>query len=593
MTMDVNDVKWDLSKLYKGPEAAELAEDIEYVKKHSQRISRKFEGRINELSTEEFAELFTDVEKIYEITGKMMMYAYLFLSGDTSNPEANKLFSKIQDVASEVENNLVSLKLELARMPNELFEKQFKMPQLKDYAHFVQKQREARKYFLSEAEEKLINIKNLTGREAFVKLYTEFTSSFRYEIEIDGEKKLLTRSEVDTLKRHPDPEIRKKAFEVLLTKLKENEIVLTNIYNSIVKDWVVESKKRKYPSPISPRNVGNEISDEVVKSLIEVTTENNKLVHAYYRLKAKIMKKDKLKHSDIYAPLETTEKNYTWKEAKDLVLKVMGEFDPKVEEIIREFFEGEYIHAPVLPNKRSGAFCYYVGPNVHPYVMVNFTGKQDDVLTLAHELGHGLHGVLSQTQNLLNYHTPLTMAEVASVFSEMLMIDYILNNMTNKDEKIAFIASQLEGMFATMNRQNMFTRFELKAHEKIEKQYQTFDELSSIYFEELKNMFGDSIDYFDFSGYEWAGIPHMFHTPFYCYAYDFAQLMVVALYEKYLEEGEPFKKKYLELLSSGGSDKPERLLEKVGVDLSDPAFWQKGFDFINRRFLKELQDLVS
>lgn len=589
---DVIDIKWDLKKLYASPESDELVKDIEYVKEHSKKLSEKFGGRVSELSTEELLELFRESERVYETTWKLMLYSYLFLSEDTSNSAARKLFSRLQDVDSEVENNFVPLKLELAKMPDEIFEKLFKMPQLKKYAHFVQKHREARKYFLSEAEERLINIKNITGKEAFSKLYTEFTSSFRYEMEVDGEKRLLTRSEVDALRRHSNPEIREQAFRVLFTKPKENEIVITNIYNSIVKDWVMESKKRNYPSSISSRNVSNEISDEAVNSLIEVTTENNKLVHEYYRLKAWMMKRDKLKHSDIYAPLEVKEKKYTWEEAKELVLQVMREFDPKVEEIIREFFEGEYIHAPVLPNKRAGAFCYSI-PNVHPYVLVNFTGKQDDVLTLAHELGHGLHGVLSQKQNLFNYRTPLTMAEVASVFSEMLMIDYLLRNMTDKEEKIAFIASQLEGMFATMNRQNMLTRFELKAHEKIEKQYQTFDELSDIYLEELKNMFGDSIDYFDFSGYEWAVIPHIFHTPFYCYAYDFAQLMVIALYEKYLEEGETFKKKYIELLSSGGSDKPEKLLKKVGVDLSDPAFWQKGFDFINRRFLKELKNLVS
>ncbi|AKI96807.1 M3 family oligoendopeptidase [Kosmotoga pacifica] len=587
-------IRWNLSELYDNPQSPNIEKDIATIKGEINRIAKELDEILrNDPSPLRLKKAFEALEEAYEKNGKILMYAFLLFSEDTSNPQANKLMLKAQELFSEFENKLVAFRLKLAKLADNEFENLFGSELLSNYRHFAEKERKRKEFMLSEKEEQIINLKNLTGNQALAKLYTEFVSSQKYEIEIDGEKKILNESEVRALRMHENSELREKAFKALFTRLKEHETVFTNIYNAIAKDWVIEAKKRGFPNPISVRNLDNEISDEIITSLIETTTRNNDIVHRYYKLKAKIMRAKRLKHSDIYAPIGSLKKTYSWSEAREMVLDALSKFDSKVVTIVKEFFDASYIHAPVMRNKRGGAFCYYVGPNVHPYVLLNFTGQLEDVMTLAHELGHGLHGVLSQKQTLLNYHTPLTLAETASVFSEMLMMDYLLDKIEDWDEKISFIASKLESMFATMHRQNMFTRFEVMAHEAISEQYMTFDELSAIYRQELESMFGDSIEYFDFSGYEWAGIPHMFHTPFYCYAYNFAQLLVISLYEKYLEDGNRFIPKYLELLSSGGSDSPEKLLARVGVNLKDPSFWQRGFDFLVKRLLEPLEELIQ
>jgi oligoendopeptidase F len=260
--------------------------------------------------------------------------------------------------------------------------------------------------------------------------------------------------------------------------------------------------------------------------------------------------------------------------------------------IVDDFFDKKWIHAAPMPAKEGGAFCAYSTPSVHPYVLLTFTGQIKDVITLGHELGHGVHGVLSSKQNILQYHTPLTMAETSSTFAEMLLMDYFLETLPQK-EIVPFVASKLEDLFATMNRQNMFTRFERRAHEKISKDGATFDELSNIYDGELHTMFGDAVEYNPEFRWEWSSVPHFFHTPFYCYAYDFAQLLVISLYARYKAGMNDFKKRYIDLLSAGGSDSPEKLLAPFGVKLSDPKFWQSGFDYIEENLVKRLESEVK
>ncbi len=595
MNYNAKGVRWDLTMLYPSPDSEELKDDIKLVKDESTALEAEYKHKFFK---EDFA--LIDLEDFFERTGliyrklsKMFMYAYLFQSEDTSNPDAAKLLNKMNSLSSDVESALVFSKIAFSKLSNDEFEKIFSDEKLIGFKHFVKRILDEKKFLLSEPEEKIIKLKDVSGKKAFLKLFSEFNSSIRYKLEIDGEEKVLNDSQLRALKMSPDGELRKKAFEMSFTRPEENSIIYANIYNALVKDWINESKKRNYPSSISPRNLSNEVSDEIIDSLIKVTTENNVLVHKYYRLKAKMMNKEKVLHSDIYAPLKNTTTKYTWEEAKNMVLDAMKNFDEDVMLKYKEFFDGDYIHAEILPSKRGGAFCFSASPDLHPFVLLNFSGDLNDVMTLAHELGHGLHGEISRVQNIFNYETPLTTAETASVFSEMIMTDYLLDRIGDKDEKISLISQKLETMFATMNRQNLFTSFELRAHEAIGKEYQSFDDLSVIYLAELKKMFGDSIEYFDFSGFEWAGIPHIYHTPFYCYAYNFAQLMVVSLYELFLQGGDSFKKKYLNLLKSGGNDSPENLLSKLGVDISKPDFWQRGFDFIERRFLNELENLLN
>lgn len=592
--MNVKAPEWDLSRLYSSFADPAIQNDIQMVLSKCDDFIESYRGKISSssLTSIEYKKMFERLEVIYEIYSRLRTFATLSFSINTASQEANELYQKITELNATISSKIIFLSLELAELSEEAYEKIIADPALDNYRHFADVKRLLRTYLLSEAEEQIINMKKTSGSNAMKKLYDELTTSFRYTVTLKGEEKELTGSEVASLIMSTVPEEREQAFNALLSKYNDNQIACTNIYNALAKDWDMEATKRTYKKPISVRNQMNEVSDTTVETLVEVTTKNANLVERYYKLKAKLMGKDRIPHHDIYAPLSKVEKKYTWQEAKETILKVMNAFDESAAKIIEGFFDNNYIHGSIMPDKRSGAFCTLSTPELHPYVFVNFTGNLEDVMTLAHELGHGLHGTLSQNQTIVNCSTPLTTAETASVFSEMLMTDYLLSNMTDKDEKIAFIASKLEMIFATTYRQNMFTRFEIRAHEAIAKGYCSHEKLSGIYREELCNMFGNSVEFTDLSGGEWARIPHIYRYPFYCYAYNFAQLLVIAIYQKYLDEGKAFVPKYLELLSSGSIDSPEKLLSKLGIDLTDPNFWQRGFDFVDERFLGELEKLV-
>jgi len=588
-------IEWDLTRLYASLDDETIFEDIKTVLREKDELVRDYRGRISgeNISARELRGLLEKSESLLNRAGKLSMFAYLNHSVLTADSATQKLVRKMDDLEAALESGLMFIKLELARVSDDFFSELNECDELKNYRHYFDLVRALRDHQLSEPEEDIIVRKDITGKMAMLNLFDEFTSTFEYRIFIDGEEKVLTESEVENLRSHGDEGIRKKAFESLFRKTEENSVILTNIYNSLAKDWDLDASKRHFSSPISMRNIENEVSDESVENLIDATTQGYSIVQDYYRLKARVMNKEILLHSDIYAPLADSRDIFSWQEAKNMILEVMGNFDSQSGRIISGFFDDEYIHGSIIPGKRSGAFCYYASPEVHPYVLVNFGGKTSDVLTLAHELGHGLHGVLSSKQTHLNYETPLTMAETASIFSEMLMTDFLLDNISGKAEKLSLISKRMEEILASTARQNMFTRFEMAAHSIISREFLSFKELSDLYFEELKLMFADTIVFFPESKFEWARIPHIFHTPFYCYAYNFAQLLVISLYRMYLEDGDVFKRRYIRLLESGSSDSPEILLKSVGIDISEPYFWENGLHFIQENFLERLRDIID
>jgi len=587
-------VEWDLTKLYFSSDDPALIDHLRYVILEKEELIKEYKRRIADESIEasELKLVFERIEDVLSKFAKPSMFAYLSHSVTPAVPAIQKLIRKIDELESQLESDLLFLKLELSKVSENFFSRLSDSPELANYSHYLELVRTNRVHMLSEPEEKILALKELTGKKALLNLYDEFTSSFIYRLKIGEDEKNFTESEVETMRRDEDPEMRKKAFVSLFGKSRDNSVVLTNVYNSLAKDWDLEAAKRGYSSPISMRNRENETPDGAVQSLVDATSNGYSLVQDYYRLKARIMDKESLLHSDIYAPIGDFKDHFSWQEAKNMILEVTGNFDPKLGHMVSEFFEGNFIHGSIMPGKRSGAYCSYASPEIHPYVLVNFGGKMSDVLTLAHELGHGLHAVLSSKQTMLNYETPLTMAETASIFSEMLMTDYLLNTISEKDEKISFITSRIEEIFATTARQNMFTRFEIEAHKRISTEYLSFEELGELYFDELKLMFGETIDFLPESKLEWARIPHFFHTPFYCYAYNFAQLLVISLYRKYLEDGDVFKRRYVALLESGGYDSPEILLRKAGIDISGSLFWENGIDFIKENFLDRLKAMI-
>ena len=581
-------VVWDLSDLYTGKEM--LEKDAQEVLKESKEFHETYHD-VEALFKDpnKTLQAVKELEKIYSTLARISQYVSLNFSVDTTCEENKKMYAWAENVENEVESNLLFIQIAFSKMNDDEFKRISEA--LKDYKHFLESARKFRNHTLSEKEEQIIVYKNSTGSNAFVKFYTQMTSKYKFKMEVDEKKLTLNSSQLRALRTHPDAKIREKAISKLFRRYRKDALSIETAYNAVAKDYDFEAKLRNYPTPNSMRNLQNEVDDSVVDALIEVTTKNNSLVNRYYKLKAKMMKVDKIKLSDVYAPIGKTSKKFTWQEASNIVRQTFHSFHETFGKIVDEFFDKNWVHAALKPSKSGGAFCSYADPSHHPYVLVNFTGEIRDVMTLGHELGHGVHGYLSRKQNILQYGTPLTMAETASTFAEMLLMDHFLETLPS-EEIVPFVSSKIEDLFATMNRQNMFTRFERKAHEKISKEGASFEELSDIYENELHVMFGDSVIYNPEFRWEWSSVPHFFHTPFYCYAYDFAQLMVLSLYQRYKEGMPDFKEKYVKLLEAGGSDSPQNLLKPFGINLEDPNFWQGGFDFIKNTLMKKLEENV-
>ena len=565
-------MEWDFSHLYNSGD--EALKDIDDAAGRSQVILNKLKAINDATSSEDIKSILKELEDVLTKVFKAKQYASLKFSKNMKDETAQKLYGMIRNKAVQIEEILATMKAKLAKLPDETLKKW--SDDLPDYKRIFKRIMEEKKHILPEDAEKVLATFSNTRRNGVADLYEKITSSYIFEV--DGKK--LTGMQVRALRYDPDPQVRRRAMKIFFEKYTQDKLTIEGFYNLVVKDWDTEAKLRNYPAPISMRNFENEVDDETVQRLIDVTTDNTTLVHKYYKWKAKYLGEE-LTLADIYAPLLKKTKEYSFEDAKKIVLEAYYEFSEDVGKIVESFFEEKRIDVFPAEGKRGGAFCSYSTPNYRPYVLLNFTGKIRDVMTLAHELGHGVHGTLSSKQNIYNYHTPLTMAEVASVFGEFLVFDKLKNDLDG-EERRTFVASKIEDMFATMFRQNMFVRFEIKAHDIIGKEgFASYDELSNIYRKELEVMFGDSVKITEEYHKEWSAIPHIFFAPFYVYAYNFANALVIALYQKYLEEGKSFVPKYIELLESGGKDKPEMLLEKLGVELKDGNFWQKAFDYLD------------
>ena len=585
MKTGAENIVWNLNDLYTSEE--KLKEDANDLLERSENFHEKHHDA-NKLFEDPNASLKAtkELEKIYSKMSRISQYVGLKFSENTSSKKTKKILLWVENVENEIESNLLFIQIAFSKMNDAEFKRI--IDKLSNYRHFVESARRFRNHTLSEREEQIIVYKDSTGSNAFVRFYTQLTSKYAFKMKVDGKVQNLNASQLRSLRMHPDAMVREKASSKLFKRYKKDALSIETAYNAVAKDYDFEAKLRNYPTPNSMRNLQNEVDDLVVDALVKTTSKNNSLVNKYYKLKAKLMNVEKLKLSDAYAPTGKTRKIFKWSDAKETIRKTFYSFHPKFGKIVDEFFDNNWIHAALKPAKSGGAFCSYADPKHHPYVLVNFTGQIRDVITLGHELGHGVHGYLSRKQNVLQYHTPLTMAETASTFAEMLLMDHFLEVLPN-EEIIPFVSSKIEDLFATMNRQNMFTRFERLAHEKISKEGASFEELSDIYEKELHIMFGDSVLYNPEYRWEWSSVPHFFHTPFYCYAYDFAQLMVLSIYQRYKEGMPNFKEKYVKLLQSGGSDSPQNLLKPFGIDLKDPNFWQSGFDFVDKTLIKRLE----
>ena len=583
--MELNHVKWNLNNLYIAIDDPKISENIAKATKMSENFADKYKDRIgvSDLNGELLFSAIKEYENILKMAYKPDMYAALVFSADTSKPENGAFMQKIQEAVSAISIKLMFFDLEIMAISEDTLKNAFKeKKELELYAHHIKTVRAFNPYKLSEAEEKILEEKANSGRRAFDRLFDQVLSNAQFEIEIDGETKIVSESEVLTLLRDPNRNVRAAAAASLTKGLLNHSTVLTFIFNTLVYDKSVDDRLRNYSYPQESRNLSNELEKEVVDLLIKTCTENYGLVSKFYNLKKKILGVDKLTHIDRYAPIFKSHKEVEFDKGKEIVLESFSKFSDVFAKIANDFFEYSWIDAEPRAGKRGGAFCMSGIPEINPYIMMNYMNKQDDVMTLAHELGHGIHACLSAKQNLFDCTSTLPVAENASTFGEMLVFESLVEK-ANTEEKLALYAEKIEGVFATIFRQAAMYIFESRLHEARRTLGElSIEQISDIWQTSLQEMFGDSVELGEEHKYWWLYVSHFIGSPFYVYAYSFGELMVLSLYSLYKNEGKSFVEKYTDLLSQGGSKSPVKLLEDVGFDIRKPEFWKEGMAVVEK-----------
>ncbi len=576
-------VKWNLTDLYLSLDDPKIEENIKNALSRAESFEEKYRGNINSETIKPFflLQALKELESISEQTGKLISYAYLIFSADTSNAKHGAFLQSVQEKTTEIRKHLIFFELEWIGLSDKIADSLLEDSALSHYRHFLQNERRYKPHKLSEPEEKILDEKANTGSRAFMRLFDEAINKIRFKVKLDGRIKHLTEAETLALLYDPDRDKRKAGAKGLTKGLKENTHVLTYIFNILVQDHASNDRLRSFPYPMASRHLDNEIDKATVDALMTSCEKNFDMVERYYNLKKMLLGIDKFQDYDRYAPIFPEGKTISYKESKEIVLEAFDLFSPRMSEIAGEFFDNNWIDAELRSGKRGGAFSHSTVPSVHPYVFLNYTGRLRDVMTLAHELGHGIHQYLSRKQGYFQCHTPLTTAETASVFGEILVFHKLKESEKDPKTRLSLLCSKLEDIFATVFRQVVLTRFEENLHHARRNEGElTTSRINELWIDANKPMFGDSVELTKDYSWWWMYIPHFVHSPFYCYAYSFGELLVISLYNKYLNEGDIFVPRYIELLSSGGSDAPEKLLARVGVDITDSHFWQGGLDLL-------------
>lgn len=580
--------RWSLQDLMPGG-----TQDLENVLADVEACAQKIEAyrpRLSEaLPVEEFQELLKTVEHLTEAETKVDAYAYLRFAENTQDPSALSLQDRIDKLLTAIDNRTLFFSLWFKSLSDEAA-----APYIEaggDLIYYLKSIRRRKPYTLSEPEEKIINLKDVNGSAGLAKIYEILTNGFTFQLEVDGEVKTLTRDGLNQYYRHPSPEVRAATFQELYRVYSEQKNVLAQIYAYLARDLQSEMVElRGYASPISVRNLGNDLPDAVVDTLLDVCRKNTGLYQRYFRLKARLLGMEKLRRYDIYAPIAQAEKSIEFKAAMQLIQDCFQKFSPQVAQAAGRVFEQNHLDAEVRSGKRGGAFCLSVTSRYTPWVLVNFTGRIRDVSTLAHELGHAVHTILASDHSVLTYHASLPLAETASVFAEMLLSDRMLKEETDPVVQRDLLMTILDEAYATVQRQAFISIFERDAYKLIAAGC-TSEELSQAYLQNLSAQFGDAVEISDEFAWEWTTIPHIYQSPFYPYAYSFGQLLVLALYQQYLKEGEAFLPRYLKLLAYGGSAEPQAILAEAGIDITSPDFWQGGYDVLESK-LDQLEQIV-
>lgn len=577
-TSSADGIAWNLQDLYQGIDDPAINRDLETALRRAQAFETAYRGKIESgPSPELLLAALQEQESLYEQMDRPAVFASLLHAGKTDDPRHGALVSKTREQRTLINKHLIFFDLEWVKLGDEPAQKIMAAPALARYHHYLEQKRAWRPHYLSEPEEKVIDDKTVTGRAAFVRLFDESVASIQYPFEHAGKTEMLSMQQINAKLYDADRSVRKAAAAGWTKGLQDNTRLLTYIFNNLVLDHKVDCALRKFPGPMAPRHLANEITSEVVDALMTAAERHHATVQRYYRLKQQLLGLDQLYDYDRYAPLFPDQPTCDWPRARQIVHESYRAFSPKAGEIIGEFFGKSWIDAELRPGKRSGAFSSSAVPSAHPYILMNFTDKLRDVMTLAHELGHGLHQYLSRSVGYLQCDTPLTTAETASVFGEMLTFHRLLEIYPEPRIRLAMLCSKIEDGFATVFRQVVLTRFEQLLHQARQDEGElATEQINELWLKANRPMHGDVVKLSEGYAWWWSYIGHFIHVPFYCYAYAFGELLVLALVQKYKEDGAAFVPKYLDLLSRGGSESPPALLARLGIDITDPAFWELG-----------------
>lgn len=582
---------WDLSELLPEPSESIVSERLATLEHDVQAFVARREQLNAEMDPAVLVEMMRQVEALTEQVYVLGSYGGLWFSADTQSPEALAFQNRMQQLMTGVQNRTLFFDLWWKALDDDeaaaLLPSADRFP---DYRHYLSDLRRSKPFTLDEKSEQIINLKDSDGMSAILTIYTMLTSRLEFTLNIDGEIKTLTRDALMSYVQGPNADLRAAAYQEQYRVYEKEAQILAQMYTNRVHDWHNEQVDlRGYATPLSVRNVSNDIPDAAVDVLLDVARRNAGIFQRYFKLKAGWLGMEKLRRYDIYAPLAASDRTLSYGEAVEMVQDTFTRFDPFVAKQAQRVFEQNHIDSEVRKGKRGGAFCATVLPSMTPWVLMNFTGKVRDVATLAHELGHAIHSMLAEQHSVLTQHPVLPLAETASVFAEILLTDRLLAQEQDPLVRRELLASAVDDMYATVMRQAFFVIFERDAHAAIIA-HKAPAELYEMYMANLQEQFGDSVELSPEFKYEWVSIPHIYYTPFYCYAYAFGQLLVLALYRRYQQQGDAFKPGYLKLLAYGGSARPEQILTEAGIDISDSAFWQGGFDVISE-MIDELEAL--
>ncbi len=569
---------WSLADLFPSQNSPEMDRAFTEVGE----IATHFEARRGQLvpgiAPEVFLEMVKQLEELSRIAHKIGSYSGLWFAGNTQDQAAQNFRARVDQFMAKIQNQTLFFELWWKNLEDA--EAQRLMKDSGEYHYWLEEMRLFKPHTLTEPEEKIVNLKDVTGARALQTLYDTITNRYVYKVEVDGEVKELTRGELMVYARHHDPDLRARAYQELYRVYSQDNLILGQIYQNLARDWRNENVDlRHFATPISARNLANAIPDDVVDTLLEVSQRNAGLFQQFFKLKARWLSLERLRRYDVYAPIVESDKTYIYPVAVEKVLDSFERFDPQISKLAQRVFDANHLDSEVRKGKLSGAFCASVLPELTPWVLVNYQGRADDVATMAHELGHAIHSMLASSHSLFTFHASLPLAETASTFAEMLLVDRLLEEENDEQVRRDILFRQVDDAYATILRQAYFALFERQAHELID-QGASVDELAEAYLANLHGQFGDVLEVSDEFRWEWISIPHIYHTPFYVYAYSFGQLLVLSLYQQYKAEGEAFKPRYLKILAAGSSDSPERILAKAGIDIHSAPFWQGGFDAI-------------